>query len=490
MNHRIVAKYMGYIMLVEGLFMIPSVFVSLWFGEPDTVRAFLPAIAVPLLGGFLLSRMKTAETISMGEGFVICSLGWIVMSFFGALPFYISRRIPHFIDCWFETVSGFTTTGSTILTDVEAMPFGLLYWRSFTHWIGGMGVLVFLLAIVPLSKGNGEFFNLMKAESPGPTVGKIKPKISETAKITYLIYLGLTVIECLLLVAEGMPLFDAVVTSYGTAGTGGFGIKNNSIAFYTSQTVQMTIAVFMALFGVNFSIYYMLLTKKIHDAFADEELRWYWTIMIGGTIMIGINILPMYVNNAGQAFRDSFFSVASVMTTTGFGTADFDKWPEFSRHMLLFIMCIGASAGSTGGGIKVSRVVLLVKHLACQMRRMINPRKVSIVRMNGRRVEDSVMVGTTAYLTAYLMIFIVSVLIISFEGKGIPTTVSAVIATFNNIGPGLDVVGPTGNFSSFTPFSKFVMSMDMLLGRLEIFPILFMLSPGVWRRKSIRGRGQ
>ncbi len=486
MNHRIVAKYMGYIMLVEGLFMIPAALISAGFGEMEMMQAFIPCIAIPLVLGLLLTRLKTKESISMGEGFVICSLGWIVMSFFGAIPFFVSGYVPRFIDCWFETVSGFTTTGSTILTDVEALPFGLLYWRSFTHWIGGMGVLVFLLAIVPLSKGNGEFFNLMKAESPGPTVGKIRPKISETAKITYTIYLALTVLECLFLLVEGMPLFDAVVTSFGTAGTGGFGIKNSSIAYYTSQYIQMTIAVFMALFGVNFSIYYLLLTKKIRDALVDEEFRWYWTIMLGGTLLIGINVLPMYVGNAGQAFRDSFFSVASVMTTTGFGTADFDKWPEFSRFMLLFIMCIGASAGSTGGGIKVSRVLLLVKHLGCQMRKMINPRKVSIVRMNGRRVEDSVMVGTTAYLTAYIIIIMVSILIVSFDGKGIVTTLSAVIATFNNIGPGLDVVGPTGNFSSFSDLSKFVMSFDMLLGRLEIFPILFMLSPGVWRRKSIR----
>ena len=486
MNHRIVAKYLGWIMLVEGIFMIPAILVALLYGEPEAVRALLPAVGITVAGGLLLVRLKTRDSISMREGFVICALGWIVMSFFGALPFYIGGSIPSFLDCWFETVSGFTTTGSTILTDVEALPHGLLYWRSFTHWIGGMGVLVFLLAIVPLSKGNGEFFNLMKAESPGPSVGKIRPKISETAKITYLIYLVLTVIECVILLLEGMPLFDAVCTSYGTAGTGGFGLWNDSIAHYPSQVIQMTIAVFMALFGVNFSVYYLLLTKKIHDALFDEEFRWYWGIMIGGTVLIALNILPMYPGNAGQAFRDSFFSVSSVMTTTGFGTADFDKWPEFSRHMLLIIMCIGASAGSTGGGIKVSRVLLLFKHLGSQMMKMIYPRKVNMVRMNGRRVEDSVMVGTTAYLSAYLILLLFSVLIVSLDGKGIVTTLSAVIATFNNIGPGLDMVGPTGNFSHFSDLSKFVMSIDMLLGRLEIFPIIFMLSPDVWRRKRLR----
>ena len=486
MNLKLVTKYMGYIMLVEGVFMLPAALVGLIYGEIPTVQAFAGTAALIMAIGFLLGRLRTDESISMNEGFVICALGWVVMSLFGAVPFFLSGQIPSFLDCWFETVSGFTTTGSSILTQVEGMTNGCLYWRSFTHWIGGMGVLVFLLAVVPLSRGNGEPFNLMRAESPGPAVGKITPKISETAKITYLIYLGLTGLEFLILMAEGMPVFDSLLNSFATAGTGGFAIKNASIAAYDSQVMQMTIGVFMALFGVNFSVYYLLITRHFKEAFLNEEFRWYWGILLGGSFLIGLNVMPLYPGNIAQGFRDSFFSVSSVMTTTGFCTADFDRWPEFSRALLVVIMCIGASAGSTGGGMKVSRFLLLGKHLRMQMKQMIRPRNVNIVRMDGRRVEDSVMFGTTAFLAAYLVIIVLSVLIVSLDGKDLITTVTAVIATFNNIGPGLGMVGPTGNFSHFSAVSKFVMSMDMLLGRLEIFPILFLLSPGSWNRKRVR----
>ena len=486
MNLKLVTKYMGYIMLVEGVFMLPAALVGLIYGEIPTVQAFAGTAALIMAIGFLLGRLRTDESISMNEGFVICALGWVVMSLFGAVPFFLSGQIPSFLDCWFETVSGFTTTGSSILTQVEGMTNGCLYWRSFTHWIGGMGVLVFLLAVVPLSRGNGEPFNLMRAESPGPAVGKITPKISETAKITYLIYLGLTGLEFLILMAEGMPVFDSLLNSFATAGTGGFAIKNASIAAYDSQVMQMTIGVFMALFGVNFSVYYLLITRHFKEAFLNEEFRWYWGILLGGSFLIGLNVMPLYPGNIAQGFRDSFFSVSSVMTTTGFCTADFDRWPEFSRALLVVIMCIGASAGSTGGGMKVSRFLLRGKHLRMQMKQMIRPRNVNIVRMDGRRVEDSVMFGTTAFLAAYLVIIVLSVLIVSLDGKDLITTVTAVIATFNNIGPGLGMVGPTGNFSHFSAVSKFVMSMDMLLGRLEIFPILFLLSPGSWNRKRVR----
>ena len=486
MNLKLVTKYMGYIMLVEGVFMLPAALVGLIYGEIPTVQAFAGTAALIMAIGFLLGRLRTDESISMNEGFVICALGWVVMSLFGAVPFFLSGQIPSFLDCWFETVSGFTTTGSSILTQVEGMSNGCLYWRSFSHWIGGMGVLVFLLAVVPLSRGNGEPFNLMRAESPGPAVGKITPKISETAKITYLIYLGLTGLEFLILMAEGMPVFDSLLNSFATAGTGGFAIKNASIAAYDSQVMQMTIGVFMALFGVNFSVYYLLITRHFKEAFLNEEFRWYWGILLGGSFLIGLNVMPLYPGNIAQGFRDSFFSVSSVMTTTGFCTADFDRWPEFSRALLVVIMCIGASAGSTGGGMKVSRFLLLGKHLRMQMKQMIRPRNVNIVRMDGRRVEDSVMFGTTAFLAAYLAIIVLSVLIVSLDGKDLITTVTAVIATFNNIGPGLGMVGPTGNFSHFSAVSKFVMSMDMLLGRLEIFPILFLLSPGSWNRKRVK----
>ena len=490
MNYRLIGKYMGHILLVEGIFLLPAIAVSAAYREPQSARAIAIAAIITLLPGILLSCIRSHRSISMSEGFVVCALGWVVLSLFGALPFYISGEIPRYIDCWFETVSGFTTTGSSILTEVENKSHGLLYWRSFTHWIGGMGVLVFLLAILPLAKGDGEPFNLMKAESPGPSVGKLAPKISTTAKITYIIYFVMTVVMIAVLLFEGMPLFDAVLNSFGTAGTGGFAIKNNSIAAYPSQLVQMTIAVFMALFGVNFSVYYLMLSKKWKDAFLNEEFRWYWGIMLGASLLIAGNVFlkGFYPSDFGQAFRDSFFSVSSVMTTTGFCTADFDKWPEFSRYMLLLVMCIAASAGSTGGGMKVSRVLLLCKHLRIQMCQMIHPRRVRSVRMDKRRVENSVMFGTTAYLAAYLIIMSCSMLIVSLDGKGFETTFSAVVCTFNNIGPGLGMVGPTGNFSAFSDLSKFVLSVDMLFGRLEIFPLLFLLSPEVWTRKQLKTR--
>ena len=467
MNLRIVGKYIGHILLIEGVFMLPAFLISLARGERAGMRGFLIAMAATLLFGLMLSAIRSAASISVTEGFLICGLGWIALSLFGALPFYISRMIPRYIDCWFETVSGFTTTGSSILSDVEAMPHGLLYWRSFSHWIGGMGVLVFLLAIVPMS---------------------IVPRIGETAKITYLIYLALTVLMILMLLAGGMPLFDSVLNAFATAGTGGFSIKNTSIGYYDSSYLHMTIAVFMALFGVNFSIYYLMFTRRFREILHNEEFRAYWLIMLGAAALIGINIVPHYGGDTPLAFRDSFFAVSSVMTTTGFCTADFNLWPEFSRMLLLVLMCVGASAGSTGGGIKVSRLLLLGKHLRAQMARMIHPRRVNSVRMDGRRVEDAVMLGTTAYVTVYLLIAVLSMLIVSSDEKGLITTISAVLCTFNNIGPGLEIVGPTGNFSSFSDLSKLVLSIDMLLGRLEIFPILFLFSPGVWKKAGIRTR--
>ena len=486
MNYRLIGKYTGNILLVEGIFLLPAIAVAMAYREPQSARAIAIAALITLLPGILLSCIRVHRSISMSEGFVVCALGWIVLSLFGALPFYISGEIPRYIDCWFETVSGFTTTGSSILTNVEAMSHGLLYWRSFTHWIGGMGVLVFLLAILPLAKGDGGPLQLMKAESPGPSVGKLVPKISTTAKITYIIYFAMTVLMVIILLFEGMPLFDAVMNTFGTAGTGGFAIKNNSIAAYPSQLVQMTIGVFMALFGVNFSVYYLMLTRKWKDVLHNEEFRWYWIIMLGASLLIAINVFRgFYPGDFGQAFRDSFFSVSSVMTTTGYCTADFDKWPEFSRYMLLLVMCIGASAGSTGGGLKVSRVLLLFKHLRLQMCQMIHPRRVRSVRMDKRRVDNTVMLGTTAFLAAYLCILIVSVVLVSLDGKSFETTFSAVICTFNNIGPGLGMVGPTGNFSAFSDFSKFVLSADMLFGCLEIFPLLFLLSPEVWMTKRL-----
>lgn len=389
MNYRIIAKYMGFIMMVEGIFMIPAMLISLNLGEQASTFSFAVTIVLTVAGGFFISRIRASDMIGISEGFIICSLGWLVMSFFGALPFLISGVLPNFMDCWFETVSGFTTTGSSIMKAVEGVPYGILYWRSFTHWIGGMGVLVFLLAVVPLSRGNGQPFNLMRAESPGPDVGKLTPKISENGRILYIIYAVMTVIEIVMLLAGGMPLFDAVTNSFATAGTGGFAVRNASIGAYPSAYLQITIGVFMALFGVNFSMYYLLITRQFRAVFKNEEFRGYWGIMLGTTLIIALNILPSY-HSFGKALQDSFFSCSSVMTTTGFCTADFDKWPELSRYLLLVLMIIGASAGSTGGGIKVSRLILLFKYMANELRTIIRPRRASIIRMDNKRVPDSV----------------------------------------------------------------------------------------------------
>jgi len=485
MNYRIIAKYMGFILIVEGIFMIPAMLISFSLGERASAYSFAVTVLITVAGGFFMSRIHSSDVIGISEGFIICSLGWCVMSFFGALPFLFSGVLPNFMDCWFETVSGFTTTGSSIMKAVEGVPYGILYWRSFTHWIGGMGVLVFLLAVMPLAHGNGQPLNLMRAESPGPDVGKITPKISENGRILYIIYAVMTVMEIIMLLAGGMPVFDAVTNSFATAGTGGFAVRNASIGAYDSVYLQVTIGIFMALFGVNFSIYYLLITKQFRSAFKNEEFRWYWRIMLGTTLIITLNILPMY-HNFGKALLDSFFSCSSVMTTTGFCTADFDKWPELSRYLLLILMIIGASAGSTGGGIKVSRLLLLFKYLANELKNILRPRRTSIIRMDNRHVPDNVLSGTMAFMTAYCAIVILSIALVSLDGKDQTTNISAVLSCMNNIGPGLAVVGPTGNFSSFSNFSKFVLSMDMLLGRLEIFPVLYLLSPSIWRRKAIR----
>jgi trk system potassium uptake protein TrkH len=478
MNFRLLFKYLGYIILVNGVFMIPAMLISVYNGEHASVYAFAITIILSLVIGFLLTRLKSKSIIQPKESFVIVALGWFVMSFFGALPFILSGCIPHFIDAWFETVSGFTTTGSSILTHVEGLPFGILYWRSFTHWVGGMGVLVFVLAIIPLAQGNGETLYLMRAESPGPAVGKLTPTIRSTSRILYLMYIVLTLIEITFLICGGMPAFDAITNSFATAGTGGFAIKNDSIASYSVYS-QVVIGIFMALFGVNFSVYYLILTKQFKEVLYNEEFRTYWGIIITVTLVITFNILPIY-QNFGYALKDSFFSVSSVITTTGFATADFDKWPQLSRILLVFLMIIGASAGSTGGGIKVSRVILSFKYLKSSMRSMLRPRRVDYVTMDGKRVEETVIKGTLAFITAYSIICIFSMIIVSFDNFDLETTVTAVFACINNIGPGLALVGPAGNFSGFSDLSKFVLSMDMLIGRLEIFPILFLFYPGTW----------
>ena len=400
------------------------------------------------------------------------------MSVFGALPFVLSGAIPNFIDALFETVSGFTTTGASILSDVEVLPKSILFWRSFTHFIGGMGVLVFLVAILPLSGSNNLY--LIKAESPGPSVSKLVPKIKSTAKILYMIYIFLTLVEILLLHMGGLDMFSSLTLSFGTAGTGGFGVLNSSIGSY-SPYIQNVITVFMILFGIDFSLYYMLLLGKFRSVLRSEELRAYLGIILFSIIALTINIRPVF-NTLSEAIRHASFQTAALMTTTGYSTYDFDKWSAFSQTVLVTLMFIGASAGSTGGGIKVSRILIFVKSIFKEIKIAAHPKSTHKVTMNGRPVEHTVIRAVNVYMAAYIVIYVVSILIISLDGMDYTTNFTSVVATLNNIGPGLAKVGPTQNFGIFSPISKIVLSMDMLIGRLEIFPILVLLSPGAWRK--------
>lgn len=428
--------------------------------------------------GHLLQREKTENQVFyLKEGCVTTALSWIFMSFFGSLPFIATGEIPNFTDAMFETVSGFTTTGSSILSNVEALSHASLFWRSFTHWIGGMGVLVFLLAVVPLSGGSN--MNLMKAESPGPSVGKLVPKVRATAGILYKIYLALTLLQIVLLLFGNMPVFDAIVTSFGTAGTGGFGIKNDSIASY-SPYIQWVVTIFMFLFGVNFNFYYLILFRQLQKAFSMKEVKYYFFIVIGAIAIIFADILPLY-ETVGESLRHAAFQVSTIITTTGFATTDFNLWPETSRFVLVLLMFFGACAGSTGGGIKISRIILLVKSFIREFHAYAHPKCIKKVTMDGKPVESEMLRTTYVYLAAFLFIFIMSVFALSFEGKDFITNFTAVAATLNNIGPGLELVGPTQNFGHFSTFSKWVLAFDMLAGRLELFPLLMLFYPELWK---------
>ena len=428
-------------------------------------------------------------TVQRGEflarsGFVTVALAWIAISLFGALPFWLSGAIPHFVDALFETVSGFTTTGSSILSDVEALGRGMLYWRSFTHWVGGMGILVFTLAIVNTKKNAGTM-NLMRAESPGPSVGRFTPRIGQTARILYGIYLVLTVLCVCFLLAGGMPLFDSLCTAYGTAGTGGFGIKNDSMVSY-SPYLQNVCTVFMFLFGINFNFYVLLLLRQFRRALLDEEVLWYFGIFLASGLAIAWNIRPM-MESAGESLHHAFFQVSSIMTTTGFATADFNLWPPFSKAVLLCLMALGACAGSTGGGLKVIRAVLLAKGLRRNVHHTLHPNSVRIVHLNGAPVGMDVLHGVGSYLAAYCLVALASFLVVSLDGFSVETNLSAMLSCFNNIGPALDAAGPMSNFGAFSNLSKLVLTADMLLGRLEIFPILALFSRRTWRmRRPLR----
>ncbi len=484
MNIKMVLRIIGYILLVEAALMLPGMLISLALHETLALRGFLISLGIIILtAGFLIlitMRAKLGRFYAR-EGLVTTGLSWIIMSMLGCLPFYISGEIPSYVDCVFEMVSGFTTTGSSILTNVEAMSKGLLFWRSFSHWVGGMGVLVFLMAIVSLGgKNHGFTLHILRAESPGPAVGKMVPRMKQTAAILYWIYVGLTLADVFFLLIGGMPVFDAFCTAVGTAGTGGFGVRNDSMAGY-SPYLQNVTTVFMLLFSVNFSIYYLLILKKYREAFFDEEFRLFWSIVFIATGLLIWNVRPLY-ETLGETIRHCAFTVGTLMSTTGFATTDFDQWPAFSKAIILFLMVGGACAGSTGGGMKQVRFLLLWKTLRRNIHKSLHPTEVRSVQVNGRPIDEGILDNTSAYLIAYCLIILFSVAVISLDGFSVETNLSAVLATFNNIGPGLAQVGPTCNFSAYSDLSKVVMIADMLAGRLEIFPILVLISRSTWKR--------
>ena len=480
MNRRFVFYLLGLIFNATAALMILPMVVSALYTEQSFFGFFITIGICLVIGIPMCLACKTEDRVIYAkEGFIIVALAWIAMSAVGALPFVISGEVPSYIDAFFETVSGFTTTGASILRNVEELSRGLLFWRSFTHWIGGMGVLVFIMAIIPSSTDRS--IHILRAEVPGPIVGKLVPKMRETAKILYLIYIALTVVEVVFLLAGGMPLFDSIVHAFGTAGTGGFGIKADSIASY-SPYLQWVITIFMLIFGVNFNLYYLILIKKIKSVFKSEELWVYIGIAVVSTVIIAINISSMY-DGFAEILRLSSFQVASVITTTGYATADFNLWPELSKTILLILMFIGSCAGSTAGGFKISRIILLFKMIQREIKLLLHPRSVSVVRFEGKKVDEPVLKSVSAYTAVYIASFFVVFLLISFDNFDILTNFSAAAACFNNIGPGLSAVGPASNFADYSVFSKLVLSIAMLFGRLEIYPVLFILSPSAWSKK-------
>lgn len=478
MNFKIIFHTLGWVLNFEAACMLLPLICAVTYNEPYALT-FIACMAICLAAGVLLTfRTPKNKSIYAKEGFIIVALSWIALSIFGALPFVMSGAIPSFIDAWFETVSGFTTTGATILSDIEVLPKCILFWRSFTHWIGGMGVLVFLVAILPLAGGSNLY--LMKAESPGPSVSKLVPKIKSTAKILYGLYTLLSFAEVFFLLAGKVDLYEALTITFGTAGTGGFAVKNSSIAGY-SPYIQNVITIFMILFGINFSVYYLLLIRRFREAVHSDELKAYLLIIAASTAIISLNSIHLFTG-IWDALRHSAFQVASIITTTGFATEDFDKWPELSKTILVTLMFIGACAGSTGGGIKVSRIVILLKSISKELRITAHPKRIHKIKMNGRIIEHETVRSINVFIVAYAAIYIISMLLISIDNIGFTTNFTAVAATINNVGPGLELVGPTQNFSIFSPLSKLVLVFDMLAGRLEIFPLLILFSPYTWKK--------
>ncbi len=484
MNVKYVCRITSYTVLVTAIFMLMPALLAVYDGQAKNAAIYFSVIAAMVLFGlllFLLSR-NFKPTFYAQEGFAATCISWIIMSLFGALPFSLTGEIPHYLDALFEMVSGFTTTGASILTDVEALSRCNLYWRSFSHWMGGMGMLVFLLAVIPQAKRSaGSGIYLMRAESTGPSVGKFTPHLQQTAKILYILYVVLTVLCVVFLLIGGMPLFESLCTAFGTAGTGGFGVLNTSLGSY-SPYLQSVVSVFMMLFGVNFGVYYLMLLGQFKSVFKNEELRAYLGIIFVSIILITVNIYNMY-GSVRESAHHAFFQVSSIITTTGFSSVDFEQWPAFSKGILFILMFIGACAGSTGGGLKVSRVLLLGKNIFRTISQVLHPRRMHLVKMDGRKVSEPVANGVDAYLAVYCAIILFSFAIVSLDNYSLGTNFSAVVACFNNIGPGFELVGATSNYAHYSDLSKFVLIADMLLGRLEIFPMLALFSPDLWSRK-------
>lgn len=477
MNYRMIAYIMGWILIFESLFMAAPLITAVCYGERE-FWYFLFTAGLCLLAGWLMIRKKPRrKELYSREGNVIVAFSWIWLSIFGALPFYISGAIPSYLDALFETVSGFTTTGASILSEVESLPKSMLMWRSFTHWVGGMGVLVFIMAFLPLS--GAQNMHIMKAESPGPSVSKLVPRVKSTALLLYKIYFVLTFLEFIVLLICGMSPFEALNTAFATAGTGGFGIRNDSMGGF-SPAVQIVVTVFMLLFSVNFNSYFLLISGKLKDAF-NAEVCAFFVIVASITGIITFNIRGLF-STGGEAFRHSIFAVSSLISTTGFGTVDFNLWPELSRTLLVLVMFIGACAGSTGGGIKVSRILILFKSMHKELLTIVHPKQVKKIKLNSHTIEHEVVRGVNVFMVAYLMMFTISLILISFDNHDLITNFTAVVAAMNNIGPGLELVGPTSNFGFFSAPAKAVLIFDMLAGRLELFPMLLLFVPATWKK--------
>lgn len=480
MNYKVVLKVLGNVLKYEILLLIIPLLISLYYGDGDA-NAFIITIIMLIPIAYVLCNIKAdKQNIYAKEGFLTVGLSWLIISIAGAIPFVLSGAIPSVIDAFFETASGFTTTGASILTEIESLPKGILFWRSFTHWIGGMGFLIFILAFIPSLGANP--IHLLKAESPGPTPGKIVPKVKETAKILYTIYFVLTLIQIVCLVVAGLSLYDATLHALGTAGTGGFSNMNTSVAAFNNPAVEWIITIFMLLFGVNFALYFQMLKGNIKDVLKSEELKYYGLMVLAAIILITVNILNLNGYNLMESLRQSSFQVASIVTTTGYATTDFNLWPTLSKIILIMLMFAGAMAGSTGGGIKTIRIVVMFKAIRREINKILHPKRVKSVKIDGKVVEEETISGVFLFIGAYILISLIAMFIVSFDGFDMVTTSTSVIATMSNIGPGFELVGATGNFAAFSPLSKLVLSFCMLAGRLEIYPMLIMFSSSIWKK--------